>query len=200
MGRELLSRRELADALGIHPQTVTKLVGEGLPVAKRGRPGSGHGYREADCRAWTQARQQLAETDQLDLTRERARKERAQALLAEQKYKLLEGELLPREEVAKVWSAHVAAVRAYLLAVPDFLTDEVCRAFELEGQAGVYSVLRKAMHETLTELARPDADEVPAAPKRKRKVKATKKRATKKKAKPRKRAKTTKKRKRRKRQ
>lgn len=153
----MLTRRELASLLGVHMQTVTKWEREGMPIAERGRRGKASLYSEVAVRAWIAAREEAAQNgSRLDVTQERARKERAQAQLAEQKYQQLAGELLPKEDVAKVWAAEIAGARSVLLAVPTTYADRAYRAATLHGVGAVEEVLRDAIHEVLRELADPE--------------------------------------------
>ena len=124
----LITRRELAGALGCHPQTVNRWASEGMPVATPGRGGRASRYDEAACRAWMDTRRTAAEGEPVDLVRERARKERAQARLAEQQYAQRAGELLPRGEVEQVWAREIAAVRTKILAIETTHADRVHRA------------------------------------------------------------------------
>lgn len=152
----LLTRRELAEQLGVHMQTVTKWEREGLPVAERGRKGKPSLYSEIQARAWLQVREDAAQTGQtLDLARERANKERWQAALAEQTFQTRARRLLPADEVERVWGATVAAVRAKVLATYTASADRVHRAGTLEGVSGVETALKQIAHEILRELAEP---------------------------------------------
>jgi phage terminase Nu1 subunit (DNA packaging protein) len=154
-----ITRRELAELLGVHAMTVTKWERDGLPIAHLGRKGKPSRYRPADARAWLAAREEAAKTGGIaDVARERARKERAQAVLSEQTYQARALDLLPRAEVEKAWSAEVAAVRAKLLALPQTLADRVFRAGTLEGLEGVERVLEDAVRDTLRELSDPGRD------------------------------------------
>ena len=163
-GRALLTRRELALAMDVHPQTVTKWERDGLPIAERGRKGKPSRYHEAACRAWRTAREDAARSSGLvDVAQERARKERAQAILAEQAYQARARELLPRHEVEKVWAAEVAAVRRKLLSWPMTLSDQLFRASALDGVAGLERVLTEAVHAVLLELSAAPVEE-PAQP------------------------------------
>jgi len=156
-GVPLITRRELAARLGCHMQTITKHEREGLPIAERGRKGKASRYREVDVRAWLAMREAAATAvGYLDMMQERARKERAQAILAEQTFSMRARELLPREEVERIWGAEVAAVRAKLLAWPTTLADRVHRAALVEGVDGVERAVRAAVTDALTELAAPD--------------------------------------------
>lgn len=187
----MATRRELAapgvlTPKGVHMQTITKWEREGLPIAQRGRKGKPSLYSVTDVKAWITAREEQANgpAGPLDPVQERAKKERWQALLAEQTFKARERELLPRLEVEKIWGAEVTAVRARLLVIPTSLSDRLHRAATTDGVAGVERVLHDAIRETLRELANPTRDQVVVkkpAPRR-RKKKPTRKAA---KAKPR---------------
>lgn len=156
-GPALLTRRELAALLHVHMMTVTKWERDGLPVATRGRRGKPSRYREVVVRAWLQQREEAAKQpgSAFDLVKERSRRERAQAVLAEQAFSMRARDLLPREEVERAWAAEVAAVRAKLLAWPMTLADQVHRAAVLEGLPGVERVLHEAVRQALRELAEP---------------------------------------------
>ena len=189
----LLTRSELAKQLDVHAQTITKWTADGCPVAKPGRAGVPHLYRAADVRAWRRARDEAAATGgTIDLARARAEKEHWQAKLAEQKLKMLEGELLPLEDVAREWAAEVAAVRALFLAWVTTISDRIDRAAAADGVVGVERVLNDAVRELLNELSKPERSEVPPKRKRKTKRKTTKKKAAKRKVKKARRRKATK--------
>lgn len=151
----LLTRNDLAYRLGVHPRTVTKWTEEGLPVAERGRGRRPSKYEEASARRWVDAREKAVDGNgkSPNLVAARARKELAQALEAEQRVALRAGKLIPVEEVDRIWSAQIAAVRSRLLALPMALADRVCRVAATEGAAGAETALRDAMYQALTELA-----------------------------------------------
>lgn len=157
-----LTRRDLAERLGVHMQTVTKWERDGLPIAERGRKGKPSTYREADVRAWLASREDAAKkSGMIDVAQERARKERAQAVLAEQSYRARERELLPAAEVEKIWNAEVQAVRTAILATYTTQADRVHRAATLEGVGGVEAELKAIAHELLRELSAPAREVAP---------------------------------------
>ena len=152
--RGLLTRRALAERLGVHMQTVTKWERDGLPTAKRGAKGRPSLYDETEVRAWRQAREEAAKSSGIvDVAQERARKERAQAILAEQTYAIRSREFLPKHEIERAWAAETTAIRTHLLAWSTTLADRVYRAATLEGLGGVERVLHDATREVLRELA-----------------------------------------------
>ncbi len=159
MGR-LVTRRELAAALGTHMQTITKWEQDGMPVAMRGGPGRPSKYDKRTVAEWKAARDLAAQTPgAVSVQQERARKERAQAMLAEQTHEARGKELLPRDEVKRVMARRAMAIRTKLLAWPTTLADKLHRASTLDGVAGVEHALNDAVHDVLVELA--SGDEAP---------------------------------------
>lgn len=164
-GDALVTRRDLAKRLDVHMQTVCKWEQDGMPIAQRGRAGKPSLYDELAVRAWLEAREVAAKTSgTVDVARERAMKERAQAELARQTYQMRQRELVPRVEVERVWSSEVAAVRTKLLAIPQAYADRVHRAATLEGLIGVEQVLKDAVVDALRELSDPERPPQPATP------------------------------------
>lgn len=164
-----LKRRVLAERLGVHPMTVTKWEQDGLPIAHRGRRGKPSLYDEAACRAWLEARETASDGAPVDLARERARKERAQALLTEQTYATRAETLLPAEDVDRLWSTELTAVRAKLLALPQGYADRLARAVTLRGVAGAEAAIKDMVDEALTEFA---AGPTARPPRKRRRVRA----------------------------
>ena len=150
----------------ISPRTFARWTEEGLPVAERGRGGHASLYDEAEVRAWLKAREQAAPSSTAggalaEVARERARKERAQAVLAEQLAASRARELLPRAEVRKAWDGIVTAVRTALLAAPSNYSDRLIRAYTLGGEQAHEQAFGEAMAEVCRELAGHQADATP---------------------------------------
>lgn len=184
----LLTRKELAEKLGVVQDTVTKWEQAGLPVAEPGSRGIASMFSLAAVKRWKRDREKAAQQNgTVDLVRDRARKERAQAELSEQMIAVRAGELVPRSEVEEVWSKEIAAVRSKLLAWPATLSDRVFRAAELGGVRGVEKEITAAVEELLLELSTGNHARLPKRPAWKKKVakkrtaqKVAKKTATKK--------------------
>ena len=166
------TRRDLIYLFGVTTRTTSKWEDEGMPVAVRGGPGVASLYDLREVIAWIQRRDK-GSSGTIDLTRERARKERATAKLSEQRFQERAGELIPGELVLERWGKHVSAVRQKLLSWPPILA---ARLAPLRGQA-VVRELELAVRDVLTELATLDDDEPTEKPKRVTKKKVTKKKA-----------------------
>jgi hypothetical protein len=95
--------------------TVVKWEQNGMPVAHKGGRGRPSLYDPAAVAAWVAARETNA-ADSSSLEEARIRKELSQAALNEQRLAVMEGKLLPAEEVEKAWAREVAAVRTAIMA------------------------------------------------------------------------------------
>jgi phage terminase Nu1 subunit (DNA packaging protein) len=157
----LVTSKQLATSLDCHPRSIAKWLDEGAPVAVRGRGGRPSLYDEEAFTTWVQAREEQAQHSP-DLLVSRARKEMAQALEAEQRVALKARTLIHVDDVERVWSAQVSAIRSRLLAMPTELADKLHRVATLDGVAGVETVLEAAVHDVLRELAGGIEQDVPA--------------------------------------
>lgn len=163
-----LTRRDLALLFNVNMMTVTKWEQAGMPVAHRGGKGRPSLYQPGEVRAWLQQRDAAAApagaSGAVDLVKERARKERAQALEAEQRVAIKAREYLPVADVERAWAFEVQAVRTAILATYTTRADQLHRIAVTEGVAGVEAFLKELAHDLLRELASPGR-EVPVAPK-----------------------------------
>jgi len=132
-----------------------------MPVAERGRGGRSSKYNLEECQAWQKARNATAvsgSTPFSEVNRERARKERAQAQLAEQAFLIKAGELLPLDAVEKRWSAEIVALRAKLLAWKrSQVAEQLFRTALVDGQGAFDDLLSEAIDELLRDLSVPDS-------------------------------------------
>lgn len=172
---KLMTRAQLAIELGVHINSISNWEKSGLPVERYGGGGVASLFLPADARKWLKDRDDAAkENGTYDLARERARKEKAQAILAEQTVAIRAGELLLKTEVEAIWCAEFAAIRARLLSWPTTLADQLGRAYDIGGVNALEAKLKDEVCAILTELSQPR--KAPWPPKKK----TTKKRATKK--------------------
>lgn len=153
-----MKRADLARELDIHPRTLLKWFRDGCPDADR-----------RTVEAWRDARDRQTRDRRAALEAARARKELAQAIEAEQRVAIRAGRLIPVDEVDRVWSSQVAALRARLLSMPTALADRLCRIAATGGAAGIEAALETAIHEALRELSgSTDAKPSSAKPRTKR--------------------------------
>ncbi len=161
----------IATKFGVSYFTVAAWIADGMPTDDLARG-----------REWLEERGQLEDTgDAIGLVRERARKERAMALLAEQRLAERAGKLLRVDDVRETWSGEVSAVRTLLLSWPTVLATRLERAFRTGGVHAVERELKAAVYEVLTQLSEGNHDP-PKSKTAPRKKKAGKKKAPKKKA------------------
>jgi len=107
-------------------------------------------------RAWLAARNDAQrQGEPVSFMKERARKERAQAVLAEQLFQMRAGTLLKIDDVDRLIQAEQTAVRSKLVALALTHADRVHRSAVLDGVAGVERTLREIAHDVLRELADP---------------------------------------------
>lgn len=166
MARKLVTRKELAEKLGVVQDTITKWEQAGLPVAEPGSRGIASRFSLADVKKWKRDREKAAQQNgTVDLTRERARKERAQAILAEQTAQIRARDLVPRVQVERAWAAEISAVRAKLLAWPATISDRLYRESAVRGVKGVERVIKEAVEGLLRELSAPTPKKVTRAKK-----------------------------------
>lgn len=139
----LVTRKELAALLGVHPQTITDWEGQGCPIAKRGGRGVSSKYRVSDVYQWRiDSARQVSETT-LTLEQERARLAKAQADGKEMENRQRRGELLPRAQVVAEGQALVRGWSAKLRGLPRKLVNAglVPRDREADARGLVLSVL-----------------------------------------------------------
>lgn len=152
--KKLITRRELAQNLHVVMGTVTKWEQAGMPVEEPGRKGKPSLYSEPAVRKWLSDREKAAaKNGVVDVARERARKEKAQAILAEQTIAMRAGDLLRRLEAEKAWAAEVMAIRAKFMAWPATVGDRLARSAILKGADAFKLALKEEIHGLLAELA-----------------------------------------------
>ncbi len=168
--RKLITRRELAQRLNVVMITITKWGQAGLPVAEPGRQGKPSLYSETDVRKWLAEREKKARNNgTLDVAQERARKERAHAILAEQTVATRAKDLVPADQVEKTWAAACSAIRAKVLSWPTTISDSIHRESQLNGLEGVERAIKAAGDELLLELSKPKRVKAPRQAKKKAK-------------------------------
>lgn len=139
-----LKKVEIAYLLDKTERTIFNLDQEGLPGTGEGR---GRTYVWSEVLAWW--------LDRISGSREgaeatsKARKESAEADLAEMKRDALQGTLLEVEDVRATWADALARVRAKLLAIP---SKAAVRMEDGQALAVREEIIRDMVHEALAEL------------------------------------------------
>lgn len=152
----VVPRPVAARVFGVTPGGFDKWLDEHPPIPTMvvGGPGKAAQYSIPDCVAWFVRRLEAKHGGPgLNPIEERARKERAQAQLAEQTFKARSRELLSAAEVEQGWAVFVMAAKMTLLAWQTTLADKVYRAGTLDGVAGVEKALKDAVRDVLRALA-----------------------------------------------
>jgi phage terminase Nu1 subunit (DNA packaging protein) len=152
---KLLTRRALAEALGVHISTVSEWEKAGMPCAQRGARGVASLFSLPHVKAWRATAERAQRTDRyLSLEQARTRQAEADAALKAQLLAVRAGELLPTVEVKRVWAAEIAAVRSRLLAAPVAWADRVHQVAIRTSAGGVETILAEMIRDVLTELSR----------------------------------------------
>ena len=118
----LLTRPELAEAFGTHPQTVYKWEAGGLPIAERGSRGRASRYALSDCVDWF-VRRELAARGvtngaRLDPMHERAMLDKARREAVEHALAIKKREYVPIRDVEIHWSRIMVELRNFLRGLP----------------------------------------------------------------------------------
>lgn len=130
-------------------QTVTLWERDGMPTAVRGNRGRPSLYDRTVVEGWLKDRDAARQsTENLSLQHERARKERAQALLAIQTYQTRAKELLPRSQVTFEGQAYTKAWTAKVRSLPRRMSQAGIITREQEGDVAALC------REILDEIAR----------------------------------------------
>lgn len=143
--QDLVTRAQLAAALGVNPSTIAKWVAAGCPVAQRDRLGHARLFVRADVEAWrdTNAEDAHAVRGDLRLDQERAKKERALAELAELKIAVQRGALVAVDTVLQEGRLAFGNARDRFRVLPRLLVQRglLARAHEAAALAAVDEIL-----------------------------------------------------------
>jgi phage terminase Nu1 subunit (DNA packaging protein) len=138
-----MTRQELARAIGVHPQTITKWEAEGMPVARRGGRGVASRYSLPAVFAWRMESLRSVAGTTLSLEQERQRLTRINADTRELQLAERRRELLPREQVVLQGQAVIRGWAAIVRGLPRRLVNAgvVPREQEPAAKGVVYELL-----------------------------------------------------------
>ena len=144
---KLLTRRELAAALGVFIGTVTRWEADGCPVAKKSARGYPTLFDREAVEAWRAMASARPQNQTLSLEHERARLACAQAEKTERENALRAGQLIDCETVVREGQHYTAGWAAQVRALPTRLVQ--AGIITAEQRRDVAAVCR----EMLTEIA-----------------------------------------------
>ena len=146
-----LKQAEIAALIGVSDRRIQQLHHEGLP---RNGEGRGTTYDWDLVRGWWEARISGSEGDGKKTGK--ARKDEADADMAEMNRDLQAGNLLERQDVVRTWTAFLGRLRDHLLGLPDRAAPEVLEGMALAERI---AVLRKHVNHALREVVAQLQDE-----------------------------------------
>lgn len=125
-----VNRIELAELMGVHPDTVSDYVRQGMPVIDRGGHGKEGVYPPALAMKWVREKFPVNPKDLAV-----ARNSEANAKLAELRLKERMLELVPRDQIEREGNALLAALAAEIRMLPSQLTQAGVIQRDQEGAA-----------------------------------------------------------------
>jgi hypothetical protein len=140
-----MTKKELADLLGLKPRQIDNLVIEGMPRTKRGRA---YVYGEQAV-AWYYQRKEQASEQRPDVLSSQARREAAKADLAELDLAEKRGQLVRIADVCKDYGAMLERLRGKLLNAPGKYAP---RIVGIRTLAQARAVLEDLVRELMVEL------------------------------------------------
>jgi phage terminase Nu1 subunit (DNA packaging protein) len=146
----VVTRRELAELLGVHMQTVTRWEQAGLPIAVRGRRGKPSLYRLSAVRAWLRTRDAQSEvTASLSPAYHaaRVRLQEVNARLLELRFHEKANQLVSRPELEALLHNVIADCRTRIRRLPRAIQARCARVTDRD-----VAVLDTLVDEVLEEL------------------------------------------------
>lgn len=145
-----VKQKNLAHALGVTPQAITKFVKDGIVIRDSESPGGAVYLFESLKRYFSRRKSGDAGIEaELDLTKERAKHERTKREIAELRLAKMEHQVYDARTVELVMTEMLSNLRTQLLGLPSKL------APQLEGIAKeqIYEIMTREIEEKLSELS-----------------------------------------------
>lgn len=159
-----VNRVELAELMGVHQDTISDYVRQGMPVIDRGGHGKEGAYNPSACMTWLRSRRGSGGKDAESAARTRSFE--ATAALNEMRLKKEMKDLIPREQIEREGQAFVKALVAQVRALPSHLSQ--AGVIPRDQEAAVARVCKQLLAEiaswkTLEDLHQASQIEMPAA-------------------------------------
>lgn len=146
---EMVSKFELAAALGVSPNQINEYAAKGMPVAIRGKQGVPNQYNLEEAVSWVSENiGRSVETE--SLSEARLRKLQAEASLVELALQKERGEVIEIAEVTKEIASVLSNVRAKLLSIPTKASGLLVGS---KSQIEIRTILDDQIREVLEELS-----------------------------------------------
>ena len=150
----IVDKKQLSKIFGVSERTITEWQKNGMPVQSKS-VGTSNGYETVDVIAWRIAssteKDDETESHGIALTRERARKTKAEADRVELRLAKEKQELLEADIVFHAWSEILADVRQSVLQFPMRITPLI---LGLEDETKIKEVITAEVKASLQSLAR----------------------------------------------
>ena len=147
----MATRKELAEHIGVSPQTISDLIGKGVFTIGSGRsPVNIDACRIQYINFLRKAARYTKKDGIGDLAEEKTKLTAAQARKAELEVEEMEGNLIPSQLVADTWVSYVSNVRAKLLGLPSRIAHQV---ITVDKYPEAELIIKEQVHDALNELA-----------------------------------------------
>jgi phage terminase Nu1 subunit (DNA packaging protein) len=148
----MATQKELAEHLGMSPQSVGELVKKGIFTIKKGRsPVDLDVCRIEYINHLRKSANHFKKSGNSgDIVEESTRLKKFQADKAELEVNQLEGKLIPAELIKDTWSSEIANAKAKFMNIPDNLAHRIAAANDYNERR---DMIQKEIYEALEELA-----------------------------------------------
>ena len=147
----MATRKELAEHIGVTPQTISDLIGKGVFTIGSGRsPVNIDACRIQYINHLRKAARYTKKDSVGDIAEEKTKLTAAQARKAELEVEEMESNLIPAQLVEDTWVSYVSNVRAKLLGLPSRIAHQV---ITVDKYPEAELIIKEQVHDALNELA-----------------------------------------------
>ena len=147
----MATRKELAEHIGVTPQTISDLIGRGVFTIGSGRsPVNIDACRIQYINHLRKAARYTKKDSVGDIAEEKTKLTAAQARKAELEVEEMESNLIPAQLVEDTWVSYISNVRAKLLGLPSRIAHQV---ITVDKYHEAELIIKEQVHDALNELA-----------------------------------------------
>jgi terminase small subunit / prophage DNA-packing protein len=149
--KEMATRKEVAEHLFMTQQNVSKLISQNVFIPKPGpNPLDLNECRQSYIAFLQKKGRYTLKDGKGDITEEKTRLTKAQADKAQLDVAVIEGKLIPTEQVEDTWLNYISNCRARLLNIPNKIAHII---LTVDNFAEAENIIKESIHEALEELA-----------------------------------------------